>query len=628
MAFIFYIFTLFLSYNSIQSYEINFSYETNLWQQIIPLIKKTEANKTPNMQEILKDCIAQAILLDGNSPKPLDRETLQTLQSLHVFSNILPKIAKNNLHWGYFELAKNICQITDDLEILKKRNIFTLHLQNDPRLLEKLNKSLESLRKAESDFLLLFYFKFLKKEQQTPSGPIEEGLFYLEEVEKKILSNRYTGGIWKLGKQFKSLLGVWAALGTLYYFSDFHQYNISEFKQPLIPLIGSDNANKIASSWPVSIPYTTLNTIGTILGILMSTKSLKADFDQASCKQKSLMLFKDVLITSQNIVKIVQENPILEDFLPEYTTIKKFAEWKKHPECMSQKMYELLNLLDYYPFNQEPSAYPVWQGKIYETFILYEELKYEIVPLWQALGDLDAHIATQTILANHPNLFCIPQWSLQDTPMIDIQDYWHPMISPQKVVRNDISLGTNTIARNSIITGANAGGKTTAMTAIMLCAIFAQSLGIVPAQFYNATPFTHMHTYLDITTNLAENESLFVAQANRAKDLYESIQNCKLGAKTLTILDEIFTGTRADFAEQASFEFAQKLGNMSHSISIIATHFPKLTELEQSGLFINYQAAPASINFDGTLNYPYLIIPGVSTQNIADIILKRKGILN
>ncbi len=628
MTFILYIFTLFLSCNSIQSYETNFSYRTNLWQQIIPLIKKTEANKIPKMQEILKDCIAQAILLDGDSPQPLDHETLQTLQSLHVFSDILPKIAKTNLHWGYFEFAKNICQITDDLEILKKRNLFTLHLQNNPRLLEKLNKSLEALKKPESDFLLLFYFKSLKKEQQAPMGPVEEGLSYLDEVEKTILSNRYSGGLYKLSKQFKSLLGIWSALGTLYYFSDFHKYNISEFKQPWTPILGLDKADYVASSWPVSITYTTMCTIGTLVGVFMTSKSLKSDFDQASGKQKSLMLFKDVIIASQKIVQMIEQNPILEDFLPEYGTIKKFAEWKKHPECISKKMYHLLDLLDYYPFNQEPSAYPLWQGKIYETFILYEELKYEIVPLWQALGDLDAHITTQTIMTNHPNLFCIPQWSLSDTPILDIQDYWHPMISPQKAVKNNISLGINSIARNTIITGANAGGKTTAMTAMMLCAIFAQSLGVVPAQFYNATPFTRMHTYLDITTNLAEGESLFVAQANRAKDLYESMINCKSKQKTLAILDEIFTGTLANFAEKASYEFAQKLGNMPHSISIIATHFPKLTELEQSGLFINYQAAPATINFDGTLSYPYLIIPGISTQNIADIILKRKGILS
>lgn len=627
MAFIFYIFTLFLSCNSIQSYETNFSYGTNLWQQIIPLIKKTDANRTQSMPEILKDCIAQAILLDGNSPKALDHETLQTLQSLHVFSDILPKLAKNNLYWGYFEFAKNICQITADIQVLKKRNIFTLHLQSNPKLLEKLNTSLESLKKAESDFLLLFYFKFLKTEQPTPMGPIEEGFAYLEEAEKSILSNRYTGGLYKITKQLNNIRSIWASLIALYTFNKFHNENKNDIRNAW-SILGEHNSNALASFWPVSTSWTTLCTIGTILGIFITTKSLKADFDQAFSKQKSLMLFKDVIKVSQNIVKIVQENPILEDFLPEYTTIKKFAEWKTHPKCISSKMYHLLDLLDYYPFNQEPNAYPLWQGKIYETFILYEELKSEIVPLWQALGNLDAHITTQTILANHPDLFCIPQWSLNDTPMLDIQNYWHPMITPQKVIKNDITLGINTIARNTIITGANAGGKTTAMTAIMLCAVFAQSLGITPAQFYNATPFTRMHTYLDITTNLAENESLFVAQANRAKDLYESIQSCKPGEKTLTILDEIFTGTRADFAEQASFEFAQKLGNMPYSISIITTHFPKLTELEKSGSFINYQAAPASISFDGALSYPYLIIPGISEQNIADIILKRNGILS
>ena len=55
---------------------------------------------------------------------------------------------------------------------------------------------------------------------------------------------------------------------------------------------------------------------------------------------------------------------------------------------------------------------------------------------------------------------------------------------------------------------------------------------------------------------------------------------------------------------------------------------PKLTELERNTNFINYQAAPALVNLDGTLSYPYLIIPGISEQNIAEIILKNRGILD
>ncbi len=618
----FLIFTLFLSYDTIQPYD------NNLWQQIIPLIKRKEINKTPNMQEILKDCTIQAIIIDGDNPKPLDSETLHTLQSLHIFSEILPKIASCNLHWGYFQLAKNICQITDDPQILLARNNFNIYLQDHPQLTAELKELLKNLKNTESDFLLHFYFKLLQQNEYTPSNPIEEGFYYLKLLEKKILSNRYTGELYKLTMQYKTILSICASLSTLYYFSDFHNLNISKCAWVVNKTPAFNYSDTIASSWPISIPWTTIMTLGTLVSIGVTTKSLKDDFDQTAQKQKSVLLFKNLITTSEKIVKIVEKNPTIEQFLPEYMTIKKFGEYKIHPEFLSEKMNHLLTLLDYFPFNQEEAnVFPLCQGKIHETFILYEELKHEIVLLWQAIGSLDAHLCIQAILANYPNYFSIPQWIENNSPILQIKDYWHPLISPQKVIKNSISLGCSGIAQNIIITGANAGGKTTAMSAIMLCAVFAQSLGIVPAQSYQATPFARMHTYVDITTNLAANESLFVAQANRAKHLYESIQSCRSNQKSISFLDEIFTGTRADFAEKASFEFAQKLGAISNSICMIATHFAKLTELEKTGLFTNYHTAPATINFDGSLHYPYLIIPGISEQNIAEIILKRNGII-
>ncbi len=161
----------------------------------------------------------------------------------------------------------------------------------------------------------------------------------------------------------------------------------------------------------------------------------------------------------------------------------------------------------------------------------------------------------------------------------------------------------------------------------MIGQIMAQSLGIAPAQSLSCTPFTKLHTYLDITTNLAQNESLFMAQANRAEKLQNSIKSCTRGQKTLSTLDEIFTGTRADFASQASFEFACELGLIPHSMCILATHFPQLTELETLNLFVNYKTEDAVITTQGALVYPYKIIPGISNQNIAKHILQKKGII-
>ncbi len=693
---------IFLSFSYIQP-QPSLTVQPNLWHQIIPLIGNVDITKAQTTEEAFKACTARAILLHGKSYEALNEEMLQTIQSLHLFSHVLPKISSYNLRLGYFSFAKNICQVTDDLNILHTKAAYNTYLLNNSEITQELDIILQNLKTTESDFLINFYSK-PPKETTESTNFVENGIKALETVEKNICSNRFTGELYKRLGQITALSFVYASAITIFgwntkketfektydlktlmpnlapkkfsfaslynsmetFFNwDNHKktsvlkkimsdpsknptvtvrwegddyrttYNIKDYYRKQVdnvasfwtPVLGEKNAREFASAPINAIPWTTLAILGTVVGAVNTAKGLKATFDDSYQKNKSLLLLKELIKTCQKIVTIVEKNSELEQFLPEYSVIKQFVAYKTDAKSLSKKMVHLIDLLHYYPFNSEPSYYISWQGKINETFLLYEEIHHEFMPLWQALAEIDAQLCAHKLLNSKSNNFCIPEWINQEKPAIEVQGYWHPMISIEKAVANNIALGISNIAHNAIVTGANAGGKTTAMTALMLCAIFSQSIGIVPAKIYRATPFARMHTYLDITTNLAENESLFMAQANRAKHLYESIKNCNPHKKTLTILDEIFTGTRADFAEKASYEFAKKLGKMPHSMCIIATHFPKLTELEKINLFTNYQAAAAAINEDGSLTYPYLIIPGISTQNIADHILKNKGIL-
>jgi len=620
-------FILFLSFSFLQcNQNIPYTHFSNLWHQIIPLIGNTDITKTQTKEEAFKVYTAQALLLDGKSYRKLDAEMFQTMQSLHLFSYVLPKISSHNLRLGYFSFAKNICQVTDNLDILHTRSAYNTYLFNNPDVAQELDSTLQNLKEIESDFLKTFYAKPPKKISK-PTNFIENGFETLETIDKKINSNRFISEFYKRLGQISSLATVYAGLYSIYNIRDFHNDQIKAIKKFWKPVLGEEYAESIASCPTTSVPVTALAIIGSIAIAIGTTKGIKSEFDTSYQRNQSLLLLKKLIKSCQKIVKIVEKNPELEQFLPEYSIIQKFAHYKTHAHLLSEKMVYLIGLLGYYQFNSELSYYISWQGKIHETFLLYEEIHQEFMPLWQALAEIDAQLCTYKLLSNEPDMFCIPQWINQEKPVLDVQGYWHPMISSKKAVTNDMILGASNTGINAIITGANAGGKTTAMTALMLCTILGQSIGIVPAKTYKATPFARMHTYLDITTNLAENESLFMAQANRAKHLYESIKSCNSHQKTFTILDEIFTGTRADFAEKASYEFAQTLAKMPHSMCIIATHFPKLTELEKTTLFVNYQAAAATINDDGSLTYPYLIIPGISTQNIADHILKNKGIL-
>jgi DNA mismatch repair protein MutS len=182
--------------------------------------------------------------------------------------------------------------------------------------------------------------------------------------------------------------------------------------------------------------------------------------------------------------------------------------------------------------------------------------------------------------------------------------------------------------KNLMITGPNAGGKTTSLMSLVINIIFAQSFGIAPSAKLVMTPFAKIHSYLDITTNLQEGLSLFAAEVDRAKKLKNSILSCSEGQKTFTIIDEIFSGTAPDVASDVGSKFATNLGEMKHSMTIITTHFKELTKVgENSGTFTNYKVADATIMPDGKIVYPFKIVPGISTQNIAQHMLEQESII-
>jgi DNA mismatch repair ATPase MutS len=66
------------------------------------------------------------------------------------------------------------------------------------------------------------------------------------------------------------------------------------------------------------------------------------------------------------------------------------------------------------------------------------------------------------------------------------------------------------------------------------------------------------------------------------------------------------------------------LGKFPNSISIITTHFTKLTDLEKTSNFSCYKI-PINRDSNGDIEYTYKLEPGVSDQFIALELLGKKG---
>jgi ubiquitin C-terminal hydrolase len=205
---------------------------------------------------------------------------------------------------------------------------------------------------------------------------------------------------------------------------------------------------------------------------------------------------------------------------------------------------------------------------------------------------------------------------------MDMQGGWNPMVDQEKVKPNSLQVGCNGKKRTAIITGPNAGGKSTIMKSAILAAIMAQSLGIAPATAFTFTPFSSIRAYLNIVDDTAGGNSLFMASVKRAFELLESAQKSgREKACSLTVFDEIFNGTSATEGEAAACALIQRLVVCPTNLLLVTTHFKKLTTLEGID---NYKVTVTTAH-NGALQYPFALQEGVADQCVAFDILREQG---
>lgn len=207
-----------------------------------------------------------------------------------------------------------------------------------------------------------------------------------------------------------------------------------------------------------------------------------------------------------------------------------------------------------------------------------------------------------------------------DLPTIQANNIWHPCLDPNKIVKNNINIGAH---NNAIITGPNAGGKSTFIKSILINIIFAQTIGVCTAEGFTLTPLEIINSQINIPDNKGH-ESLFEAEMYRCKknlDLLAS--NSK--AKTLIVLDEIFSSTNPIEGISGAYAIAKKMASFNNCILIFTTHFTYLTKLaKDTHLFTNYRMN-IIYNDNNNIEYPYKLEKGISKQYIALELLKKNG---
>ncbi len=347
--------------------------------------------------------------------------------------------------------------------------------------------------------------------------------------------------------------------------------------------------------------------------------------DISNYLQTKMIAVASYFQAAKELYELAQTNPILST-IPGLQHIEElFNPYGK----ISSDLKHLINLLDHNTFTGKASVFSL-TGRVLAAHQLMKKVKNELIPACAAASTFDVYFSTAKLYNKFENQrvhFTFANYITNaQAPYVNLKAFWNPGVDASIVVANDIIFGLEN-PNNIILTGPNTGGKSTVIKSSLIGLLLAQTIGIAPCDELTFTPFVVLNCYLNITDDLSAGVSLFKAEVLRAKALIEAIRRLQVGQFSFTIMDEVFSGTSPKEGEEAAYMFAKELGIMQNSICTIATHFPKLTDLEDMSRFKNYQV---KVWKDENNNWvrPFKLEEGKSTLNIAMDLLEEAGIFS
>lgn len=267
-----------------------------------------------------------------------------------------------------------------------------------------------------------------------------------------------------------------------------------------------------------------------------------------------------------------------------------------------EKSYiDSLNIIDYSFFNNFGKQLKDYKYKNKEI------IKSILIKVWF----LD-FIRTCNKFKNENN-FCYPQYiNINNTIIKNLK---HPCLDIKKVVGNKCILKDN----NMIITGPNAGGKSTYIKSLLINVLLNQTICISNSEKCITSIYSNVISQINIP-DCKGKESLFEAEMNRCLSTLNILK--KNNKNTIIIMDEIFNSTNPVEGISAAYAVVKKMNEFKNCKIIFTTHYNYLTNLSKEK-FINYKMESLIDNDD--IIFPYKLKKGISTQYIALELLKKNG---
>ncbi|HJM68799.1 MAG TPA: hypothetical protein QGF02_02525, partial [Candidatus Babeliales bacterium] len=287
--------------------------------------------------------------------------------------------------------------------------------------------------------------------------------------------------------------------------------------------------------------------------------------------------------------------------------------------AMSSELYELYTLLNTSTFNY-PSRF-AGVGRVLKAYRLISKHKDEFAKLFEWIGEIDTDMSMAKLIKKHKDTSSAFMYVSYDDSdkgaYLSAQSFWNPFIDPSAVVTNSIELGSSASNRNVVLTGSNAGGKSTLMKALLFNIMLSQTFGIAAARGFKIKPFGRIYSSMQLIDDLADGKSHFAAEIDRAKDIIATSRDGS-NAPVFLVIDELFTGTASDKGRRLAERMLKRLFGTEYCMTICATHFNELTDLTETCNCVNMRLASPSKDENGKLVYPYVLESGISTINVAE----------
>jgi DNA mismatch repair protein MutS len=276
-------------------------------------------------------------------------------------------------------------------------------------------------------------------------------------------------------------------------------------------------------------------------------------------------------------------------------------------------------------------------GKLLASHKLFTEHKDAFTDAMYELGELDAFIGVAALMkeakgltTDHAYVFTeFLDHRQKKKPYIELEDMWNVFLDATVAVGNSVVMDADAGGtRNIILTGPNAGGKSTFLTGVTTSLLLSQTFGIAPAKKAVMTPFDKINTSIDTTDDIAAGKSLFMAEVDRAQEHIHLLSQLQQDEYSFSIFDEPFSGTNPTEGAAAEYSVLEAMADYTNALNIVATHYPIVMLLEQNCPekgFVNYKVYITYQGAEKKLNYTYRVLPGKSNQAIAIDILEEQG---